>query len=114
VRPIAGRFGLLGGAAAAGLAFASGAFAAPQTAAPAADAIRGGEEQTLTAGLNWYLNPVVRLMFDYQHVRLLRLSPCGGANSFTGASCASVWMTPVGAQIGQNYDVFSVRSQVAF
>ncbi|HEY1448645.1 MAG TPA: porin [Caulobacteraceae bacterium] len=82
--------------------------------APAADAIRGGEEQTLTAGLNWYLNPVVRLMFDYQHVRLLRLSPCGGPNSFTGASCASVWNTPVGAQIGQNYDVFSVRSQVAF
>jgi phosphate-selective porin OprO/OprP len=82
--------------------------------APAADAVRGGEEQTLTAGLNWYLNPVVRVMFDYQHVRALRLSPCGGPNSFTAASCASVWMTPLGAQIGQSYDVFSVRSQVAF
>jgi phosphate-selective porin OprO/OprP len=72
-------------------------------------AIRGGDEQNLTAGLNWYPNNVVRFMLDYQHVRIDRLSP---ATSATAAS--TIWFTPIGAQIGQSYDVFSLRSQFAF
>ena len=42
-------------------------------------------------------------MFDYQHVRLDRLSPD-----------AALYQTALGAQIGQSYDAFSVRSQFAF
>lgn len=75
---------------------------APGTA-PAADAVRGGKLTVLGAGVNWYWNPLVRFMFDYQHVRLSRLSPD-----------AVLYQTPGGAQIGQTYDVFSVRSQFAF
>ncbi|MGA0602332.1 OprO/OprP family phosphate-selective porin [Caulobacter sp. KR2-114] len=71
--------------------------------APAADAVRGGEEQNLSAGLNWWPNPLVRFMFDYQHVRISRLSPN-----------AALYQTPTGAQIGQSYDTVSVRSQFAF
>jgi phosphate-selective porin OprO/OprP len=71
--------------------------------------IRGGEEQNITAGVNWYLNPVLRLMFDYQHVKIDRLSPA--ANS---SAASTIWFAPKGAQIGQTYDVFAVRSQVAF
>lgn len=71
--------------------------------------IRGGEEQNLTAGLNWYPNQIVRFMFDYQHVRILRLSP---ATNASGAS--TIWFTPEGAQIGQSYNAFAIRSQVAF
>jgi phosphate-selective porin OprO and OprP len=71
--------------------------------------IRGGDEQNFTAGLNWYPNNIVRFMFDYQHVRIDRLSP---ATSATAAS--TIWLAPIGAQIGQSYNVFEMRSQLAF
>jgi len=71
--------------------------------APAADAIRGGEQQIFTAGLNWYPTPVVRFMLDYQHVRIDRLSPN-----------AAAYATPTGAQIGQSYNALALRSQLAF
>jgi len=32
--------------------------------------IKGGEEQNFTAGLNWYLNPNTRLMFNYVYADL--------------------------------------------
>ncbi len=82
--------------------------------APLADSVRGGDEQNWTIGLNWYPNSFVRFMLDYQNVRIDRLSPCGGPNSFTSASCSSVWMTPVGAQIGQSFSAVALRSQFAF
>jgi phosphate-selective porin OprO/OprP len=72
-------------------------------AAPAPDAIRGGDLKIVSAGLNWYWNPLVRFMFDYQHVWLGRLSPD-----------ATLYQTPVGAEIGQTYNAVSVRTQLAF
>jgi phosphate-selective porin OprO/OprP len=77
--------------------------AGPAGTAPAADAIRGGEQQIFSAGLNWYPTPIARFMLDYQHVRIDRLSPS-----------ASAYATPAGAQIGQNYNAVALRSQVAF
>jgi len=71
--------------------------------APGADAIRGGDEQNLAVGLNWWPNPLVRFMLDYEHVRIDRLSPN-----------AALYQTPTGAQIGQTYDTVAVRSQFAF
>ncbi len=72
-------------------------------ASPVADAIRGGEEQNWTAGLNWYPNSTVRFILDWQHVRIDRLSPN-----------AVLYQTPAGAQIGQSYDAIALRSQFAF
>jgi len=74
-----------------------------QGTAPTAEAIRGGEEQNFTAGVNWYANSLVRFMLDYEHVRIDRLSPN-----------AALYQTPVGAQIGQSYNAIALRSQFAF
>jgi phosphate-selective porin OprO/OprP len=63
--------------------------------AQVADAIRGGEQKITTAGVNWYLNPDIRLMFDYQHVDVDRLNAAG-------------------AQIGQTYDTVAGRVQWTF
>jgi len=72
-------------------------------------AIRGGEETNLTAGVNWYPNSLARFMLEYQHVTIDRLSPAA-----TASAASTVWLAPAGAQIGQSYDVWAVRSQFAF
>jgi len=58
-------------------------------------AVRGGEQKIYTFGVNWYLNPSMRLMLDYQHVKIDRL----------GAT---------GLQTGQSYDALAARGQVNF
>jgi phosphate-selective porin OprO/OprP len=60
-----------------------------------ADAIRGGEQKISTVGVNWYLNPDMRLMLDYQHVDVNRLNATG-------------------AQIGQTYNALAARAQFTF
>jgi phosphate-selective porin OprO/OprP len=87
------------------LNFEAGAPGALQTGA----AIRGGEEKNLTAGLNWYWNSLARVMLDYQRVRIDRLSPASSTSA-----AGSIWLTPAGAQIGQQFNVWSVRTQFAF
>ena len=67
------------------------------------DGIRGGHQKIAAAGVNWYLNPIARIMFDYQHVEIDRLSPS-----------ASAYLTPVGAEIGQKYSTGEARFQLAF
>jgi phosphate-selective porin OprO/OprP len=58
-------------------------------------AVRGGEQKILSLGVNWYLNPVMRLMLNYQNVDVDRLSQAG-------------------VQIGQTYDAVTARAQLNF
>ncbi|HEV2532333.1 OprO/OprP family phosphate-selective porin, partial [Phenylobacterium sp.] len=60
-----------------------------------ADAIRGGEQKIATLGVNWYLNPDIRMMLDYQHVDVSRLNAAG-------------------VQIGQTYNALAARAQFTF
>ena len=81
--------------------------AGPAGSAPVTGAIRGGEQNILSLGVNWYLNPVVSLSAAYRNVEVKRLSP--GGTAFVAGS------TPVaGAQVGQDLDIWSVRTQYAF
>lgn len=80
---------------------------APGTA-PTASAVRGGEQKIITVGLNWYPNNNVRFLADYQRVEVDRLSPGGTAFG------AGALTPPAGAQIGQDLNIWSFRTQYAF
>lgn len=80
---------------------------APGTA-PVASAIRGGEQEIITLGLNWYVNNVLRFQAAFQDVSVDRLSPGGTA---FGAGTATL---PAGAQVGQDFNIYSLRTQYAF
>ncbi|HEY0436879.1 MAG TPA: porin, partial [Phenylobacterium sp.] len=70
--------------------------ATPATAGAACfDAVRGGEQKISTLGVNWYLNPVIRFMLDWQRVDVDR------SNS-------------AGLQVGQKYNAVALRSQLSF
>lgn len=63
----------------------------------------------LSVGLNWYLNPVVSMQFAWRNVSVDRTSP-GGTAFGVGA-----FATPVlGTQVGQDLNIYSVRTQYAF
>lgn len=76
--------------------------------APVASTIRGGRQEIFTVGLNWYPNNNVRFLADYQHVDVDRLSPGGTAFG------AGALTPPAGAQIGQDLNIWSFRTQYAF
>ncbi|MEI7933165.1 MAG: porin, partial [Alphaproteobacteria bacterium] len=57
--------------------------------------VRGGEQRITTVGLNWYPNQTVRFILDYQNAQVDRLNNAG-------------------AQVGEDFQTVSFRSQFAF
>jgi phosphate-selective porin OprO/OprP len=62
------------------------------------DAVAGGKQTVYTAGLNWYMNRNVRVMFNYLH---------GDINKYNGT-------TTLVQDVGAKFDAFATRLQVAF
>ena len=74
--------------------------------------VRGGQQSVVSLGLNWYLNTNFKLLFDVEHIAVDRLNPAGPGNLVPfGTGTAT---PPIGAQIGQTFNAFAVRSQFAF
>jgi phosphate-selective porin OprO/OprP len=82
----------------------------PGTAA-VADTVRGGEQDILSVGLNWTLNTNLRLLLDWQSVEVDRLNPATATNAPFGAAPAT---PPIGVEIGQDLDIYSLRTQFSF
>ena len=77
-----------------------------------ADAIRGGEQDIFTLGLNWYLNANFKLLLNYLDISVDRLNPMGVGNLTPfGAAPAT---PPPGVEIGQDLEVYALRAQYSF
>jgi len=79
--------------------------AAQMAPTAASSCVRGGEQDIVTLGLNWYPNTNVRFMFNYIFVEADR-------NAYTN-NAAGVAGGP-NADIGQDVDIFALRSQFTF
>jgi phosphate-selective porin OprO/OprP len=78
---------------------------------PGADGIRGGAQDILSIGLNWTVNANLRFLLDYSQVEIDRLNPANGTNLPFGPAPAT---PPVGVEIGQDLDIYAVRTQFSF
>ncbi|MFT3809099.1 MAG: porin [Micropepsaceae bacterium] len=85
--------------------------AGPEGVAPIANngEIRGGRQAITSVALNWYLNRNMRVMLQYQHIDVDRISSVAlsGATNPTIPSSAY-------PNIGQEIDTFAIRTQFAF
>ena len=78
-----------------------------ETAPSAAGSVRGGEQDIVSAGVNWYVNSGVTFQAAYRNVSVDRRSP--GGTAFVAGSTPAL-----NAQVGQDLEIFSVRTQYAF
>src|SRR5262245_48043170 len=73
-----------------------------------ADGIRGGVQDIWTLGVNWYVNANLRIIANWINVDVDRLNPSPTAFGPAPAS------PPVGAHIGQDLDIYALRTQFSF
>jgi phosphate-selective porin OprO/OprP len=74
--------------------------------------VRGGDQNVLTLGVNWYLNPNFKVMMNYLLIDVDRLNPAGPGNTTPFGPAPAT--PPLGVEIGQDLDVFALRTQYSF
>ncbi len=74
--------------------------------AKGSNAVGGGRQNVYQVGLNWYPNANMRFMLDYLHGTIDK--------AFSTAAGGGIAGTPLGAEIGGNFDALVLRSQFAF
>jgi phosphate-selective porin OprO/OprP len=74
--------------------------------AKGSNAVGGGRQNIYQVGLNWYPNANMRFMLDYLHGTIDK--------AFSTAAGGGIAGTPLGAEIGGNFDALVFRSQFAF
>ncbi len=80
--------------------------------APAPGSVRGGDQQVWTFGVNWFPNPNLKVMVNYLLIDVNRLNPAGPGNTQPFGPAPNT--PPIGVQIGQDLDVFALRTQFSF
>jgi len=83
-----------------------------QGTAASAASVRGGDQSVVTLGLNWYPNPNIKVMMNYILIDVDRLNPAGPVNTQPFGPAPNT--PPLGVQIGQDLDVFALRTQFSF
>jgi phosphate-selective porin OprO/OprP len=74
--------------------------------------VRGGEQSILTLGVNWYVNASFKVMVNYLLIDVDRLNPAGPGNPQPFGPPPTT--PPIGVEIGQDLDVFALRTQYSF
>jgi phosphate-selective porin OprO/OprP len=80
--------------------------------AAAPGSVRGGDQEVWTLGVNWFPNPNVKVMLNYILIDVDRLNPAGPGNTTPFGAAPNT--PPNGVQIGQDLDVFALRTQFSF
>ena len=74
--------------------------------------VRGGDQSIITIGVNWYLNPNFKVMMNYLLIDVDRLNPAGPGNLQPFGPAPGT--PPPGVEIGQDLNVFALRTQYSF
>ena len=74
--------------------------------------VRGGDQSIMTLGVNWFPNPNIKVMMNYLIIDVDRLNPAGPGNTQPFGPAPNT--PPVGVEVGQDLDVFALRTQFSF
>ena len=80
--------------------------------AAAPEAVRGGDQEVITLGVNWFPNPNIKVMLDYLMIDVERFNPAGPGNAQPFGPAPNT--PPIGVDVGQDLDVIALRTQFSF
>lgn len=80
--------------------------------APPPDGVRGGDQEIVSASLEWFPRRRFRVMLNALHVNVDRLNPASAENPEPFGPPPLT--PPIGVRIGQSFNIFAIRGRYAF